>query len=108
MVVRVTKYGWGQGVFQLQCFAVGTQLYVWYVLYITLLLQSHLGSAPEAGMPWLVAIQDGIVAWGQYVVLFFLAAEVTIFLVRSAGLRVAGADGGRETRGRCAERLALN
>ena len=88
MVVRVAKYGWGQGVFSYNV-SQWARNFTFGMFYIfTLLYRSRLGSVPDVNMPWLVAIQDGIVAWGQYVVLFFLAAEVTIFLLRSAGLRL--------------------
>jgi hypothetical protein len=88
MVVRVAKYGWGQGVFSYNI-SQWARNFTFGMFYIfTLLYRSRLGNVPDVNMPWLVAIQDGIVAWGQYVVLFFLAAEVTIFLLRSAGLRL--------------------
>jgi hypothetical protein len=87
LVVRVTKYGWGQGAFSYNV-SQWARNFTFGMFYVfTLLLQSHLGSAPEAGMPWLVAIRNAIVAGGQYVVLFFLAAEVGIFVLRSAALR---------------------
>jgi hypothetical protein len=87
LVVRVRQYGWGQGAFNYNV-SQWARNFTFGMFYIfTLLLQSHLG-AHESGMPWLVAIQDAIVAWGQYVVLFMLAVEVVIFLFRSAGLRL--------------------
>jgi hypothetical protein len=88
LVVRVREYGWGRGIFSYNV-SQWARNFTFGMFYIfTLLLQSHLGSAPEAGAPWLVAIQNGIMAGGQYVVLFFLAVEVGIFLVRSAWLRL--------------------
>jgi hypothetical protein len=97
MVARVAKYGWGQGVFSYNV-SQWARNFTFGMFYIfTLLYRSRLGDVPDVNMPWLVAIQDGILAWGQYVVLFFLAAEVAIFLLRSAGLRLQAraADEGR-------------
>jgi hypothetical protein len=40
-----------------------------------------LGAAGVAGAGWLVAVQEAVVVWGPWVVLFFLLAEVGLYLL---------------------------
>lgn len=88
LVTRVAQYGWRDGVFtyNVSQWARNFTFGMFYVF--TFLLHSHIGNSPQTGLPWLVPVQNAIISWGPYVVLFFLAVELAIFVLCNARLRL--------------------
>jgi hypothetical protein len=91
MWVRVRDYGWQRGVltYNVSQWARNFTFGMFYTF--TLHLWAVLGGAAISGAAWLLALQEVVVVWGPYVVLFFLLAELGLFLMDNIGQKAQGA-----------------
>jgi hypothetical protein len=86
LVARVRAYGWRRGVltYHVSQWARNFTFGMFYAF--TLRLQATPGILDETGLTGLRGLQNGITAWGQYVVLILLLIEVALFLAKNVDL----------------------
>jgi hypothetical protein len=94
LVARVRAYGWRDAVatYQVSQWARNFTFGMFYA--VTLRLRVLLGGTAGLGIPGLSALQDGIIAWGQYVVLILLLIEISLFLSQNSSPRLRKLFGG--------------
>jgi hypothetical protein len=83
MWVRVREYGWQRGVFTYNVSQWARNFTFGMFYTFTLHLWAVLDAAASPSTAWLVTLQEAVVAWGAWVVLFFLLIEIGLFFLEN-------------------------
>lgn len=86
LVDRVRQYGWRQGVFTYQVSQWARNFTFGMFYTFTLGLRSAGIADYRGGATWLAPLQQGILDWGQYVVLLILLLELGLYLAQNVSL----------------------
>jgi hypothetical protein len=88
MLACIKMLGWRRGILKYNV-SQWARNFTFGMFYIfTLRTQAIIPAQSEAALPPLTAIQDLVIAWGQYIVLVFLLVEIALFLAENIESRI--------------------